>query len=785
MTACRTVAVFVVALGWSLGATAPAPTRVGLQPDGSVLLPTGWKLAPAGQQIPTSTLPTTAVVSPEGEFLVVLHSGCLPPTVVVFDLSSLKPVAEAEVEGAWRGLAFSPENKLLYVSGGASGRVYEFALQRGGQLERRRVFNLDPESGSSERPFLGDLAFSPDGRLLYVTSLSTNQVIVVNPRSGWVVDRFRTARQPYALLFDSKGEWFFVTSWSESSLHRHRASDGAHLEQLRLARQPMGMALSRFRPPGSEAEPAAEWAMRLFVAVSNTNRIYVVGVSDTGTLTLAETVQVSPWPWQPPGMLPTAVASSPDGKLIYVVCSGGNAVAVLDVSEKRSRVAGYIPTGWFPTQVVPLADGRLVVLNGKGLGSAPNPNGPSPLREPQAPQQALSHDGFVGRLLRGSLSVIPPVEPNRLFQWTRQVLRNSPYSDQKLAQVEIPEGNPIPPGSKVPPERTSPIRHVLFIIKENRTYDEIFGDIREGNGDPSLAIFGEAVTPNHHKLAREFVLFDNFYACGAVDADGWNWTTGAIAPAYVELLWPSVYSGRRKQYDFFGQALPSIPPAAYLWTNAAAAKRSLRNYGLLVENLAAKELGQIQVKAVRDPVLRGVTNLYFRGFDLDYPDVERAKVFIEDLRQMEQRGEMPQLVLMHLGNDHTAGTMPGKIAPRSAVADNDLALGMIVEACSRSRFWRQMAIFVVEDDAHGGSDHVDAHRTVALVISPYARRKTVDSTFYNTVSMLRTIELILGLNPMSHYDAGAMPMWTAFTSTPNFQPYTAEPARVPLDERNP
>jgi hypothetical protein len=298
--------------------------------------------------------------------------------------------------------------------------------------------------------------------------------------------------------------------------------------------------------------------------------------------------------------------------------------------------------------------------------------------------------------------------------------------------------NPIPNR----PDQQSPIQHVIYIVKENRTYDQVLGDLGKGNGDPSLTLFGEAVSPNHHKLAREFVLLENFYVSADVSADGHNWSTAAIAPDYVQKLWPNSYGGRRKRYDYEGSDPAATPPAGYIWTNAAAAGVSMRNYGYFVNNRPEPGPNGEQVITVRDSTLNPVTNFRFRGFDLSYPDVERAKVFLGDLAQFETNREMPRFILLRLGNDHTSGTKAGAVAPRSAVADNDLALGMIVEAVSKSRFWPTTAIFVLEDDAQNGADHVDSHRSPAFIISPWARRGAIDSTLYNTTSMLRTMELI-------------------------------------------
>jgi phospholipase C len=378
--------------------------------------------------------------------------------------------------------------------------------------------------------------------------------------------------------------------------------------------------------------------------------------------------------------------------------------------------------------------------------------------------------GYVGYLQTGTASWIEPFTAAQLEAWTAKALANSAYNDAKLDAA-----NPLPP-----------IQHVIYIVRENRTYDQVLGDIKEGNGDPSLVLFGENTTPNLHKLAREFVLLDNFYVNADVSADGHNWSTAAIAPDYVQKMWPAEYAGRRKTYDFEEQDPASLPPAGYLWTNAAAAGISIRNFGYMVNNKKdAAPPGTEQMTGVRDPVLAKVTNRFYRGFDLAYADVERAKVFIAELAEDEKTGNMPRLSVMRLGNDHTNGTAAGKTAPLSSAADNDYALGMIVEAVSKSRFWTSTAIFVLEDDAQNGPDHVDSHRSPAFLISSYVKRHTVDGTMYNTTSMLRTIELLLGLRPMTQFDAAARLMTTSFRTTPDPAPYTAEKPHIPMDDKNP
>ncbi len=405
-------------------------------------------------------------------------------------------------------------------------------------------------------------------------------------------------------------------------------------------------------------------------------------------------------------------------------------------------------------------------------------------RAPRSPVHlGLSGVHYVGFIQTGTVQIVPPPGEEQLEEYSRTVVGNSPYRDALLSDAGTGPNSVIP----ARPGDPTPIRHVIYVVKENRTYDQVFGDLKEGNGEPSLVLFGERAAPNHRKLAREFVLLDNFYVNSDVSADGHNWSTAAIAPDYVMKMWPNSYAQRRRTYDYEGGEPAAIPPSGYLWTQAASAGVSMRNYGYWVTNLPRDKVtpGGPQVANVRDPVLAKVTNLRYRGFDLDYPDVERAKVFLEDLAEFEKSGRMPQLIFLRLGNDHTSGTAKGRIAPLSAFADNDAALGMVVEGVSRTRFWAETAIFVLEDDAQNGPDHVDSHRSPAFVISPYVKRRRVDSTMYNTTSVLRTIELILGLRPMTHFDAGARPMAGLFQAKPDTSPYVAEKPRMPLDERNP
>ncbi|SRR5579885_640423 len=737
--------------------------QVGPLPDGGFLLNSGWRLQPAGRQIPLDTFPMSAALSPDGKYLLALNGGYKPPSISVIDTALGRVTETVPVEDGWLGLTFSPRGDRVYVGGGSRAAVFEFAFNAG-KLQPLRTFPIVAPDKRSERDFIGDVAFPPDGRLLYAADLYRDSVVVINPQSGTVIDRYKTGRRPYRILFHPDGKSFFVSHWADGSLGEYDTATGSQIALIRIGAHPTDIVFRSGAPEpvGDTPGETPAYAARLFVAAANTNNVYAVGLTAGKELSLLESINVSMTPRQPLGMTPSALALSPDGKHLYVACSDANVAAVVDLSQDRSLVQGFIPTGWYPTAVRALPSGALVVLNGKGVRSYSNPNGPNP-----AKMRNSSGPGFVGVLQTGTASWIEPFTDDQLAAWSKTALANTPYNDEKLDQPD-----PLPA-----------IEHVVYIVKENRTYDQVLGDMKEGNGDPSLVLFGENVSPNHHKLAREFVLLDNFYVNADVSADGHHWSTAAIANDYVVKLWPNQYAGRRKLYDFEGQEPTATPPAGYLWTNAAAAGLTLRNFGYFVVNKAKADGGE-QVERVLDPVLAKNTNRFYRSFDTDYPDVERARVFLNELAEYEKSGAMPRLIIMRLGNDHTSGTKPGAIAPLSAFADNDAALGMIVEGVSHSRFWGSTALFVLEDDAQNGPDHVDSHRSVAFVISPYVRRHAVDSTLYNTTSMLRTMEFLLGLRPMTHFDAGARPMASVFQTTPDAAPFVAEKPRVPLDQRN-
>jgi len=733
-----------------------APERVGEDGKGGFLLPIGWTLKPAGRHVAVDTFPMTIAVSPDQRWLVVLNGGHRRPSLSVIDARTETEVQRLTMPDLWLGLTFNKAGTRLYAGGGAQSRAYEFNFSNG-HITPAREFAAPPPADPTERVFLGETTLSPDESTLYVTSLYQDSILEYDLATRELRRRIPTARRPYRVRFTPDGKTLMVSSWGDNRLVLHDPATGAELTRLDAGLHPTDFLFDR--------------QGRLFVAAANTNTVAVFRQS-AGQWRKTETLNVALTPRQPPGMTPSALALSPKQDRLYIVCSDANAVAVANIAGKDSRVLGWIPAAWYPTAASVLPDGRVAILGGRGLRSYAN-------ARPTSPGERPTWD-YVASIQTGTLSFVDQPNDAQLKAHSDTVRRNSPYRDQLLDAPPVASNHVILSGK---------IRHVVYIIKENRTYDQVLGGMKEGNGEPSLVMFGEQVTPNHHKLAREYGLFDNFYVNADVSADGHNWSMAAIAPDFVQKVWPSGYGGRGARHQYrWGQEIAAMPPNGYIWSLAHTAGHKIRSFGYLGVNKPLNQVGPdgIHVQDVLDPILKPNANLRYRDYGLEYRDIERAKVFLEDLTEHEKKGEWANFVLVRLGNDHTEGARAGRPTPEAHVADNDWALGMIVEGISKSRFWPQTAIFVLEDDAQNGPDHVDAHRSPAFVISPYTRRPgAVDSTFYNTTSMLRTMEIILGLSPMTVFDASSRPMTSAFIDTPDPRPYSAEKARIDLDQRNP
>src|SRR3954452_11671504 len=454
--------------------TAPRE-QVGPLPTGGALLPTGWKVDPVGKQVPLSTLPMASAVTPDGKHMLVLNGGYRPPTVTVIDTATGAVKGETKVTDGWLGLAISPGGDRVYVGRGSAAAVFEFSLTNG-ELKATRAFPVVQQGKPGNQDFIGDVALSPDGRLIYAADLYRDSVVVINPQCGMLISRFKTGRRPYRILFHPGGKSFFVSHWADGSIGHYDTASGSQLANVRIGMHPTDMVWRDGGPP--EADPAEpSYAARLFVAAANTNNVYAVGVTPTKDLRVIESINLAMTPRQPLGMTPSALAIAPDGKRLYVACSDGNVAAVVDISTERRRVEGFIPTGWYPTAVRVLPSGTVVVLNGKGLRSYPNSKiGPNPTKAVvgEHNEPGVRH-GYVGYMQTGTASWIEPFTPEQLDTWTRRAMANSPYRDAKLD-----EPTPLPK-----------IEHVIYVVRENRTYDQVLGDMKEGNGDRSLVLFGE------------------------------------------------------------------------------------------------------------------------------------------------------------------------------------------------------------------------------------------------------------------------------------------------------
>ncbi|MGI9073978.1 MAG: bifunctional YncE family protein/alkaline phosphatase family protein [Bryobacteraceae bacterium] len=754
--------------------------HVGPLPGGGFLLNSGWTIRPAGDQVQVDTLPLSSAVSNDGKYLLVLNAGYNPPSVSVIDIAQKREIGRTPLPDAWLGLAVSPRGNSVYVGGGSRASVYELSLNpQNGALTRSRDFIAVPDINNKGLSFIGDVAVSSDAHLLYAADLHSDSIAVINLQSGQLIGRWKSGRRPYRLLLPPGDRQLIVSSWADAAVYQYDANSGAQIAMTRVGSHPTDM-LWLNKPALAEESGSSEYVARLFVAAANTNYVYSLGVTRDRQLRTLESINLSLSPMHPLGMTPSALAIDKQGTRLYVACSDANAVGVADISGPRTRVLGFVPTGWYPTAVRILDDERLVVLNGKGLGSRANPGGPNPAVHGRG--ASIPTVQYVARIQTGTAAFVPPVTEEKLTDYTATVLRNSPYRDELIYGNITDEQEARFARTQ---EHASPIQHVIYIIKENRTYDQVLGDMEKGNGDKSLNLFGERITPNLHQLARDFILYDNFYENADVSADGHNWSAAAIAPDYTVKLWPNNYGHRRREYDFEGGEPANTPPAGYIWDNALEAGISIRNYGDWVTNIPfASTNGSRQIAKVRDPALQPYTDMNYRGFDLEYSDIDRAHELIREWKDFEAKGQAPQLLIVRLGNDHTQGTTPGKLTPLSYAAQNDYAVGLLVDTVSHSKLWSSTAIFIIEDDAQNGPDHVDSHRAPAWVISPFTHRGIVDSAMYNQTGVLRTMELIVGLRPLTHFDAGARPMFATFGQQADVRSYTVIQPKISLTDRN-
>jgi YVTN family beta-propeller protein len=757
--------------------------------DRGFLLPNGWTISPAGTQIELTDLPLNILPLADGRHALVATSGYNAHELSLVDLADARVLDRETVHQSWYGLARDARQETLWWSGGGGNRIHRFAL-KGRDLSRVGDPEPQPESAKAkarartkedakasetkkarrteDAHFKSGLALAPDAKTLYSLDIDGSTITAIaldNAGAGQETSRTAPAGvRPYDVVVARNGSRLYVSDWASRTV---LVLDPADLRIV--ARIPVGE-----HPNQIAVHPADD---RLFVACASSNSVAVI---DTRRGIVTETIATALFPKAPEGSTPDALAIAPDGETLYVANADNNCIAVIDIEHPgRSEVKGFIPTGWYPTAVAVTPDGKsLLVGVGKGNQTRPNPIDRTKTEANNGTSRRLPFP-YIGTTLSGALSIVRIPDDKTLAAYTETVYRNCPYSDTLLSNAPYAGKTAIPTRVGEP----SPIKYVIYIIKENRTYDQVFGDLTRGNGDPALVMFGEKVTPNHHALAEEFVLLDNLYCNGHVSADGHPWSTMAYNTDYIARNWALTYS-RRAGVDDDDEGDLSRAPSGYLWDACARNNVRYRSYGEYGARVSQPD-GSFRMEG-RVPGLVGHTSPEFGIVKAGnvVRDSDRVEVFLKEFREYEKNGDLPRFIVMSLGEDHTTGTTPGTYTPEACVANNDLALGRLVEAVSQSKYWPETAIFVIEDDAQNGPDHVDAHRTVGLVISPYTQRRALDSTQYSTVSMIRTIELILGLPPLSQFDAAARPMFASFTDKPDLTPYTVRPPRINLNAIN-
>ncbi len=746
-----------------------APQYAGPIEDG-FRLPNGWTITPVGNQVILNDLVLGIQSVAGGSHALATSNGYNTHQISLIDLNDGSIVAQETVRQSWFGLAVDEPAGKIWWSGGGNGLVHAFELDP----DRKTLTKANPIEPGKDRltveerrdsgRFRSGITLGPDGKALYSLDIDNGSIDVIDLSGNAPEQTAEVGIRPYDLAFSKSGTRLYVSDWADRTVHELDPESLRVIRSISVGEHPNQIAV----------HPTDD---RIFVACASSNCVSVI---DTARGYVTETIHTSLFPRSPEGSTTDAVAVSPDGKTLFAANADNNCVAVIDISKpSESRVKGFIPTGWYPTAVAVSTDGsKLLVGVGKGNQTEANPfyeEGESPEGEGGRRRPYP----YIGTTLSGALSIIPMPDDEKLQEYTEQVYENCPYSDELLTTAPYDRPTAIPTNVGDP----SPIKHVLYIIKENRTYDQVFGDIPEGNGDPSLVMFGEEVTPNHHKLAREFVLLDNLYCNGQVSRDGHPWSTMAYNTDYISRDWLLTYSGREGVDDDEESDLATAP-SGYIWDLCARNGLTYRSYREYTTQVTEPD-GTRRMEG-RVPGLVGHVHPTFglRDGSGRPRDFKNAEIFIEEFREFEKNDNLPQFMVMSLGEDHTDGTRPGAFTPQACVASNDLGLGRIVEVISHSKYWPETAIFVIQDDAQNGPDHVDAHRTVGLVISPYTKRKALVSTQYTTSSMLRTIELILGLPPMSQYDAAANPMFDCFNAEADLTPYDHEEARIDLFATN-
>ncbi len=720
-----------------------------------VSLPNGWKLTPVGKSLPLGDLPLNIAVSPNHRFLAVTNNGESDQTIQLIDAQKGLMLDTILIKKSWLGLAFSSNSRELYASGGNDNFVVKFSIRDNRLIPADTIVIGKPWP---EKISVAGIAVDDAHNRLYVVTKDDNSLYVIDIKKKQIVKQLPLGGEGYTCLLSPDAKKLFVSCWACQRVLVYNTDKEAFTSAIAVGSNPNDMCIT---PNGRF----------LFVANANDNSVSAV---DVGKSMVIETLNTALYPDSPAGSTANSVALDPKGTTLYVANADNNCLAVFDVSKPgSSRSMGFIPTGWYPTCVRTI-DQTIFVANGKGFSSFANPLGPNPTRrrekvEYQKAGTAVAKEQYIAGLLRGKLSIISTPDKAQLATYSQAVYANTPYHKDGELKAEGLEGNPIP--SRV--GDASPIKYVFYVIKENRTYDQVLGDMPQGNGDTSLVLFGQKITPNQHALANEFVLLDNFYADGEVSADGHNWSDGAYATDYLEKTWPTSYGSRGGEYDAEGHRDVANNKDGFIWDFCKRYGVTYRTYGEFADNYKPNI-----------PAIAGHFCTHYTSWDQRVRDTTRFYQWKRDFDSLLATGSLPHLNTLRFINDHTEGLRRGRPTPFANVADNDLAVGLFVDYLSHSPIWNECAIFIVEDDAQNGPDHVDAHRTTAYVAGGFVKKNFVDHTAYSTSSMLRTIELILGLPPMSQYDAAATPMFRCFDNVATHPPFTQRPESVDLNDIN-
>jgi len=723
----------------------------------SVTLPNGWKLSPAGRSLPLGDLPLNIAVSKSKKLMAVTNNGQSVQSIQLIDPKHEKILDIVTVAKSWYGLKFTADEKYLYASGGNDNWILKYAVANK-KLQLKDSIKLGDKWPEKISP--AGIEIDDRTKKMFVVTKENNTLYIIDLVKKNIIYQQSLGEAAYTCLLSGNRKELYISLWGGKKVLVFDIASKTIVSEINVGENPNELLLSANKN-------------HLYVANAGDNSVSVIDIANRKVL---EVLNAALYPAAATGSTSNGLALSEDQKELYVANADNNCLAVFDVSNPGfSKSKGFIPTGWYPTNIKVIGK-KIFVSNGKGFSSMPNKKGPDPVNSDQEViyqhgdyRKQQSKIEYIGGLFKGTLSIIDIPTISQLAGYSKTVYSNTPYSKEREQNANGEPGNPIP--TRV--GDASPIKYVFYIIKENRTYDQVLGDMPQGNGDTSLVLFGEHITPNQHKLATEFVLLDNFYVDGEVSADGHNWSTAAHANDYLEKTWPTSYGGRGGNYDSEGNREVANPDRGFIWDYCKRAGVSYRTYGEFADDYKAN------IK-----VLENHFCPYYTSWDQSVRDTTRFYQWKREFDSLLAANAVPRFNSLRFINDHTEGAKLGSPTPFAHVADNDWACGLFVEYLSKSPIWKETAVFIIEDDAQNGPDHVDAHRSPAYIAGGFVKRKFIDHTMYSTSSMLRTIELILGLPPMSQYDAAAEPMWRCFTTNADLSPFQSVSAYVDLDEKN-